>query len=128
MILRDLKNWLRRKRIFAMDVTAYETLYLIAERERRTPQEVAARLLDQAIHEQDTQSWVLQHWEELSPRQKQIAAYICRGDTTARIAAQLTIAQTTVKSHVEIILRKFDINSRAELRQMLAPWDLSNYL
>jgi len=65
---------------------------------------------------------------QLSPRQKQVAAYVCRGDTTRQIAAQLNISQTTVKSHVEIILRKFGINSRASLRQLLAPWDLTSYL
>jgi len=53
---------------------------------------------------------------------------VCRGDTTRQITAQLNISETTVKSHVEAILRKFDINSRQALRQLLAPWDLSSYL
>jgi DNA-binding NarL/FixJ family response regulator len=125
IIWRDLKTWLHRRRIFVMDVKAYETLRLVAQRQKRSPQEVASQLFDQAAQEQNDQSWAIQCWEQLSPRQKQIAAYVCRGDTTRQIAAQLNIAQTTVKSHVEIVLRKFGVNNRAALRQLLAPWDLS---
>jgi len=126
--MRDLKTWLHRKRSFEMDAESYERLRLIAEREKRTPQEVASRLFEQAAYDQDAQSWAFQCWEQLSPRQKQIAAYVCQGNSTRQIAGQLHIAQTTVKSHIEIVLRKFGLNSRVALRQLLASWDLSNYL
>ena len=122
---RDLKNCLHRKRIVALDVETYETLRLVAQRRECSPQEVTAQLIDQAAYIQDTQSWVLQCWECLSPRQKQIAAYVCRGDSTRQIASQLNISPTTVKSHVEIILQKFNLHSRSALRQVLASWDLS---
>jgi DNA-binding NarL/FixJ family response regulator len=128
MIWRDLKTWLVRRRIFAMDIEVYEKLRRVAEHQKRSPQEVASQLFDQAVQEQDAQSWAIQCWEQLSPRQKQVAAYVCRGDTTRQIASQLNIAQTTVKSHVEIILRKFGVNSRVALRQLLAHWDLNSYL
>ena len=111
-----------------MDVETYETLRLVAEREQRSPQEVAAQLVTQASQDQTIQAWVLDCWEQLSPRQKQIAAYVCRGDSTRQIAAQLNIAQTTVKSHVEMVLRKFGVNSRVTLRKLLEHWDLSHYL
>lgn len=119
---------MRRKRIFAVDVESYETLRRVAEKEKCSPQEVAARLFEQAARDQNTQDWALDCWEQLSPRQKQITAHVCRGDSTRQMAAALNIAQTTVKSHVEIILRKFGLNSRAALRQALARWDLSGYL
>jgi len=128
MILQDLRNWLRRKRLFAMDVEDYQTLHLVAERQRRSPGEVASRLFEQAAQEQDEQSWALNCWEGLSRRQKQVAAHICRGDSTREMAVQLNIAQTTVKSHVEVILRKFGVNSRVALRVLLSPWDLNAYL
>lgn len=128
IILRDIKSWLRRKRIFAMDVDAYENLRIIADRQQRSPEEVVAQVFEQAVQQEDAQSWAMRCWEQLSPRQKQIAAYVCRGDSTRQIAAQLNISQTTVKSHVEIVLRKFGINSRIALRRLLAPWDLSSYL
>lgn len=128
MILRDLKNWLHRKRLFAMDVEDYEMLHLVAERQRRTPKEVAAQLFEQAVQEQDAQAWTLRCWERLSPRQQQITAHVCRGDSTRQIAQELNISQTTVKSHVEAVLRKFGVGSRVALRVLLSPWDLSDYL
>jgi len=128
ILLHDLKHWLHRKRLFAVDAETYETLRLVAERQKRSPQEVASQLFEQAAFEQDAQSWAWQCWEQLSPRQKQITAYVCRGDSTRQIAAQLNIAPTTVKSHIEIVLRKFGVNSRVALRQMLAAWDLDRYL
>lgn len=128
LILRDLKRWLHRKRLFAMDIEDFETLNLVAERQRRSPEAVAAQLFEQAALEQDAQAWTLRCWERLSPRQQQIAAHICRGDSTRQIAQQLNISQTTVKTHVEIILRKFGVNNRVALRALLAPWDLTAYL
>lgn len=128
LILRDLKRWLHRKRLFAMDVEDYQTLHLVAERQQRSLEEVAAQLFEQAAQEQDAQSWTMGCWERLSPRQQQIAAHICRGESTRQIAQQLNISQTTVKSHVEVILRKFGVSSRVALRVLLAPWDLSTYL
>jgi DNA-binding CsgD family transcriptional regulator len=128
VIGRALKHWLYRKRIFAVDVESYKTLRIVADHEKRTPEEVASRLFEAAAHELDAQAWAARCWEQLSPRQKQIAAHICQGDSTRQIASQLNIAQTTVKSHIEIILNKFGLNSRVALRQLLAPWDLGGYL
>ena len=128
LIWRDIGNWLRRKRIFAMDVETFDDLHLIADRQNRSPNEVASQLFGQVVQDQDTQSWILYRWEQLSPRQKQITAYVCRGDTTPQIASQLHIAQTTVKTHLEAVLRKYDINSRIALRHLFEPWDLSSYL
>jgi DNA-binding CsgD family transcriptional regulator len=128
IIWRDLKTWMHRKRVFAVDVESYETLRLVAEREKRSPQEVASQLFEQAAYEQSAQSWATRCWEQLSPRQKQVTAYVCRGDSTRQIAAQLNIAPSTVKSHIEIILYKFRVTNRVALRQLLAPWNLSSYL
>ncbi|GAP14327.1 response regulator containing a CheY-like receiver domain and an HTH DNA-binding domain [Longilinea arvoryzae] len=128
LIWHDLQNWLHRKRLFAMDLEAYRALHLVAERQQRSPGEVASQLFEQAAQEQDAQAWTLRCWEHLSPRQKQITAHICRGDSNRQMALQLNISQTTVKSHVEIILRKFGVGNRVALRVLLSPWDLSAYL
>lgn len=111
-----------------MDVETYETLRMVAAREKRSPQEVASRLFEQAAHEQDAQVWATRCWGQLSPRQKQITAHICQGDSTRQIAIHLNIAQTTVKTHIEVILNKFGLNSRAALRELMAPWDLNDHL
>ncbi|MDR3577897.1 MAG: LuxR C-terminal-related transcriptional regulator [Anaerolineaceae bacterium] len=128
MIWRELSNRLHGKRAFALDVDTYKSLQLIAEREQSTPEKVATRLFEFAMREQNVQTEAIRAWEDLTPRQKQIAAHICKRDTTRQIAAQLHITPNTVKSHVDTIMDKFGVNSRAELRQMMSPWDLSAFL
>ena len=128
MIWRQLSKSLRRKRAFALDADTYKSLQLIAEREQTTPERVAARLFEFAIHEQDLQTGALRYWEDLTPRQKQVVAHICQRDTDRQIAAALHIAPNTVKSHVKTILEKYQVNNRAELRLLMAPWDLHTFL
>ncbi|MEZ5741411.1 MAG: response regulator [Burkholderiaceae bacterium] len=50
----------------------------------------------------------------LSPREEQILALIARGDSNKAIARELTIAETTVKIHVQHILRKLNLTSRVQ--------------
>lgn len=50
--------------------------------------------------------------EPLSPRERQIAAAIARGASNKVIARDLDIAETTVKVHVQSILRKLNLSSR----------------
>lgn len=127
-IWRDIKSWWHRRHILAVDADAYENLRLVAEREQRSPQEVAAQLFEQASQDQTINAFVAERWAQLSPRQRQIIAYVCRGYTTPQIASELHIAQTTVKSHVEIAMRKFDVKSRVELRNLLQPYNLTPFL
>jgi DNA-binding CsgD family transcriptional regulator len=128
MIWRELSKRLHRKREFALDLETYESLQLMAGREQSTPEKVASRLFKFAIREQNLQTEAMRCWEDLTPRQKQIVAHICQRDTTRQIASQLHITPNTVKSHVDAIMEKFGVNSRAELRLMLSPWDLHAFL
>jgi DNA-binding CsgD family transcriptional regulator len=128
MIWRELSKRLHRKREFALDLETYESLQLMAGREQSTPEKVASRLFEFAIREQNLQTEAMRCWEDLTPRQKQIVAHICQRDTTRQIASQLHITPNTVKSHVDAIKEKFGVNSRAELRLMLSPWDLHAFL
>ena len=50
----------------------------------------------------------------LSAREKQILAYIARGASNKEIARALAIAETTVKIHVQHILRKLKLGSRVQ--------------
>jgi two-component system nitrate/nitrite response regulator NarL len=50
----------------------------------------------------------------LSTRERQILALIARGDSNKLIARELDIAETTVKIHVQHILRKLDLTSRVQ--------------
>jgi two-component system, NarL family, nitrate/nitrite response regulator NarL len=51
---------------------------------------------------------------QLSPREKEILRGIARGDSNKAIARTLGIAETTVKIHVQHVLRKLDVASRVQ--------------
>lgn len=50
----------------------------------------------------------------LSPREREILTLIARGDSNKLIARALDIAETTVKIHVQHILRKLNLTSRVQ--------------
>jgi two-component system nitrate/nitrite response regulator NarL len=50
----------------------------------------------------------------LSVREEEILAHIAQGETNKEIARALNIAETTVKIHVQHVLRKLKLNSRVQ--------------
>lgn len=52
--------------------------------------------------------------DTLSPREREILAHIARGASNKVIARELEIAETTVKIHVQHILRKLGLSSRVQ--------------
>ncbi|MDR2853262.1 MAG: response regulator [Burkholderiaceae bacterium] len=52
--------------------------------------------------------------DSLSPREQQILAEIARGASNKEIARVFSIAEATVKIHVQHILRKLNLNSRVQ--------------
>lgn len=56
----------------------------------------------------------------LSPRELDILHGIARGDSNKEIARELAIAETTVKIHVQHILRKLNLSSRVQAAVYLA--------
>jgi two-component system, NarL family, nitrate/nitrite response regulator NarL len=52
--------------------------------------------------------------EQLSPRERDILRGIARGASNKEIARDLGIAETTVKIHVQHVLRKLDVSSRVQ--------------
>jgi two-component system, NarL family, nitrate/nitrite response regulator NarL len=50
----------------------------------------------------------------LSPREREILQLIARGNSNKLIARELDIAETTVKIHVQHILRKLNLSSRVQ--------------
>ena len=60
----------------------------------------------------------------LTPREAQIAAAMARGASNKVIARELGIAETTVKVHVQSILRKLELGSRVQV----AAWALRHGL
>jgi two-component system nitrate/nitrite response regulator NarL len=51
---------------------------------------------------------------QLSPREREILRAIARGASNKEIGRELGIAETTVKIHVQHVLRKLDVSSRVQ--------------
>ena len=100
----------------------------LAERERRSPEEVILSLLNQALQERQAAERGWQRWQSLTPREQQITALVCLNHTGRQIAARLVISPETVKTHVRNILRKFGLHSRQDLRRLLADHDFGAVL
>jgi two-component system nitrate/nitrite response regulator NarL len=56
----------------------------------------------------------------LSPREREILELIAHGRSNKEIARKLDIAETTVKIHVQHILRKLDLSSRVQAAVLVA--------
>jgi len=57
---------------------------------------------------------------QLSPREDDVLREIARGASNKEIARTLDIAETTVKIHVQHILRKLNLSSRVQAAVYLA--------
>ena len=51
----------------------------------------------------------------LTPREHEILAFIARGSSNKEIARQLDITESTVKIHVQNILKKLELSSRVQI-------------
>ena len=110
---------------FELDTPFDLMLVSLAERERRTPEAVAADLVRHALAERQQAEDGLIIWRILSPREQEVAALICLNCTNRQIAARLGISPETVKTHVRNVLSKFGLRTKTELRQALSGWDFS---
>ncbi|MFO1318890.1 MAG: response regulator transcription factor [Burkholderiales bacterium] len=52
--------------------------------------------------------------DSLSPREREILGYLAKGAANKEIARALALAESTVKIHVQAILRKLDLQSRVQ--------------
>lgn len=52
--------------------------------------------------------------EKLSPREREILGYLARGQSNKQIARHLDLAESTVKIHVQGVLKKLDLTSRVQ--------------
>jgi DNA-binding CsgD family transcriptional regulator len=66
-------------------------------------------------------------WEQLTPRQKEVAAYVCLGYSNEQISRKLVIALSTVKTHIRSVLVKFGLSGKLELKGVLKDWDFAQW-
>jgi DNA-binding NarL/FixJ family response regulator len=87
-----LKNMLRKELL--------DTIRLVDSGRRRIPPEIARELGEHVID------------DELSDREVEVLKLIAVGNSNKIIATQLSLAETTVKTHVQNILLKLGANDR----------------
>ena len=54
-------------------------------------------------------------WESLTAREREVVRYITKGANNKTIAKSLDISLKTVEFHITNILKKLEMNSRAEV-------------
>lgn len=113
------------KRTYHFDDELIQSLQILAEREQRSEREIVVELLSSAIDQRQADEKYERRWHTLTTRQRQVAALACLNYTNRQIAARLFVSPETVKSHIRDALQKFDLHSKAELRQALKNWDFS---
>jgi DNA-binding CsgD family transcriptional regulator len=114
-----------KKRHYELNQAAIRSLRLLAERQQRKEEDLAADLLTFALAQHEVADLYLESWKRLSEREQQIAALVCLNYTNQQIAERLSISPHTVKSHVRNISHKFSLHTKAQLRHALAHWDFS---
>lgn len=104
------------------------TLNTLAEHEGRPAQELIPDLVAAGVDQYRSIDKHWSNWESLSQREREVAALTCLGLTNRQIAARLSLSPDTVKTHIRNVLAKFDLNSKKELRHILANWDFSGWM
>ena len=114
----------RDRKKFELSGELLQALRAIAEQEGRSEREVVVDLISSGYNQQYVAWELVQSWQTLTERERQVVRLICLNYTNGEIAAALFISPDTVKSHVRNILRKFGVRSRVQLRLLLADWQL----
>jgi len=52
-------------------------------------------------------------WQTLSPREQEVLLLLADGETTASVAGRLGVGESTVRTHVERMRSKLNVNKRA---------------
>jgi DNA-binding CsgD family transcriptional regulator len=126
--LRNFRQETSPQPVLSLDVELLLTLEQLAQEEQRGLNELAAELLWGAVSERHAAARNFRPWQELTPREKQTAALACLGHTNGEMAEIMVISTNTVKTHMRHVLRKFEVGSKSELREVLAGWDFGEWL
>ena len=131
--IKQLWHWINpadRTQLLVLELDSVNSEYLaqLAANTQTSQAKVAQDLLKTALVDRQVAETHLVRWRALTPRQQQAAALACLNFTNRQIAAKLGISPQTVKAHIRNLLHRFDLHSKAELRQALADWDFSEWI
>jgi DNA-binding CsgD family transcriptional regulator len=112
-------------RYFKFSESTLVTLKTLSAHEGRPEDKLAQDLIAAGLSQYYSVDELMEKWETLSARERDVAALICLGYTNELIAERLVIAPNTVKTHVTNVLRKFQVSSRYEIQNIFAEWDFS---
>jgi DNA-binding CsgD family transcriptional regulator len=126
-VLNSLKYLLQPAQFVKLDPPLSLALSRLAEEEERPLDEVGQKMLSFALQHRQEAAENLNTWKSLTPREKEITALACLGNTNKEIANQLFISPATVKTHLRNAKRKFGLRSKLELRKTLSDWDFSRW-
>jgi DNA-binding CsgD family transcriptional regulator len=116
------------QQLIRLDGELFGRLEALAAAQGRTVHDLVIETLYAAVYENYFQAKNDQRWQQLTPREQQVAALVCLGYTNQEIGQQLVISVNTVRSHVRLVLKKYRVASKAELRLILANWDFDAWL
>lgn len=101
---------------------------VIAQNEQRQVGVVVNELVAFALAQHYSAEDSLNVWHSLTPREREVTAYIWLGLTNPQIADTLSISTNTVKTHIKNLLAKFQVHSKLELRHQLVSIDFTEWL
>jgi DNA-binding CsgD family transcriptional regulator len=122
-LLRALGFRVPADRTYYLDEELVRSLQILAMQEKRSEDQVATELINDAFSRRIAVQDLRERWRSLSPREQQIAMMICHNYTTGEIADQLMLSANTVRTHVRRVMLKFDVHSRGELRLLLSDFE-----
>ncbi|MGZ4135470.1 MAG: LuxR C-terminal-related transcriptional regulator, partial [Tumebacillaceae bacterium] len=87
-------------------------LHALLDENAEIPREMAGRMLPQFRSQNGPQETAP---DVLTPREREILAYVATGVTNRHIAERLVIAENTVKNHIKNLLDKLSLDNRVQL-------------
>lgn len=118
----------RHKLTLALDQQLIIDISKLAAEVNQTTEEATRQLINDALRERHTADAWLEVWNSLTTREKQAAGLTCLGYTNKQIAEKMIISENTVKTYIKSVLARFEVNSKVELRDLLAAWDFGEWL
>lgn len=85
---------------------------------------VTNNVIRRMVHLSDTESWEPILTERLTDREREVVTMMAAGAGNAEIAAQLTLAEGTVKNYVSQIIAKLNARDRAHAVRLAVEWGL----